>query len=259
MEYGTPAKGQVIGGRWKMMHHALQQSAFADVVGSCGVEMTSTGAGENGLTGIAGSTANGSALCYVRNDRPTAFTGTVTVEVIHYGLGTTVRLSTVPVALAAGGGAVGFLCAANSTAVSIGKPDSCPTFKELYSRAGCLSGAADCMFNVTVVDQGGAPISRSNLPLTKPSAFRLPAASVQFTIESAAAGSSSVAINLRTNATALYVWLSTAEQGRFSDNGLVLLPGREVTVEFMSFIKTGTDSSSLEKTLRVEHLQMYLY
>ena len=99
LEYGTPVKGQVLGGRWKVMHHALQQSAFADVVASCGKEMTSTGAGEYGIGGIAGSTANGSALCYIRNDLPTPFTGTVAVEAIHFMSGQAVRLSTVPVSI----------------------------------------------------------------------------------------------------------------------------------------------------------------
>jgi beta-mannosidase len=242
--------GQVIGGRWKPLHHALQQSAFADVIGSCGVTMASTG--------VAGSTANGSALCYVRNDLPQAFTGTIIVEAIHYSTGETTRLSTAPVSLPAGGGAVGFLCAMNSSSLSTGKPDHCPTFDALFAQVGCDHGAADCMLNVTVASSQSAVMSRSILPLTKPSNLHLPAAHVTYTVNAAAAGSSSVSVALTTSATALYVWLSTTEQGRFSDNALVLLPDKETVVEFLSFVKTGTSSVDLEASLRVEHLAMYM-
>jgi hypothetical protein len=122
----------------------LQQSAFADVIGSCGIAMTSTGASEYGTGGIVGSIANGSALCYVRNDLPNEFTGSVTVEAIHYTGGTATRLGAAPVSLAAGAGTVGFFCAgANSSALAAGMPAAeCPTFDELYRQAGCTSGAA---------------------------------------------------------------------------------------------------------------------
>ena len=59
-------------------------------------------------------------------------------------------------------------------------------------------------------------------------------------------------------ATAIYVWLSTLEQGRFSDNAFVLLPGATKTVKFLSFDETGISAVALEASLRVEHLGMYL-
>ena len=239
MEYGTPVQGQVTGGRWKILHHMLQQSAFADVIGSCGVEMASTGAGEYGTGGIAGSTANGSALCYVRNALPNEFTGIVTVEAIHYTAETTTRLSTVPVSLAAGADTVGFFCAdANCSALAAGMPAAeCPTFDDLRRQAGCTDGAADCMINVTVASNG-TPTSGSMLPLGLPSSFKLPPGAISHSIKLTAAGSHSVEVSLTSNATAIYVWLSTTEQGRFLDNAFVLLPGVEKTVEFLSFIDT---------------------
>eukprot|EP01052_Picozoa_sp_SAG31_P017596 SAG31_NODE_1211_length_9376_cov_2.931767_9_plen_257_part_00 len=250
----------MIGGRWKILHHVLQQSAFADVCSSCGVDMVSTGAGEYGKGGIAGSTANGSAMCYVRNDRPIAFIGSVSIEVIHLSTGNLTMLTNMPVSLPAGGGAVGFFCAANSTVLQYGKPDSCPTFGEIYEYASCANGAADCMLNVIVHDNpGGTPVSRSVLPLTKPSNLRLNAATnVSYEVETTSPGSSSVSINLYSNATAIYVWLSTQEQGRFSDNAFILMPGDRKTIKFMSFLKTGTSSSALKSSLRVEHLAMYM-
>jgi hypothetical protein len=269
LEYGTPTKGQVIGGRWKILHHVLQQSAFADVIASCGVSMASTGAGEYGKAGIAGSTANGSAWCYVRNDLPDTFVGRVIVDVIHLNTGSVTQISSVPVTSLPTGN-VGFLCAANSSTLLPPNAyrkvaEECPTFAELYRHVGCAAGAADCILNVTVVSDGdsgadgGTQISRSVLPLTKPSDLRLPMARVRHRVQGGQpAGSRSVQVTLTTNATAIFVWLSTAEQGRFSDNALVLLPGVDQTVDFLSFVSAGTSSVALEASLRVEHLGMYI-
>ena len=46
LEYGTPVSGQVVGGRWKPLHHMMEQSAYADVTAACGkssVTMMDTG------------------------------------------------------------------------------------------------------------------------------------------------------------------------------------------------------------------------
>ena len=250
------------------MHHALQQSAFADVVASCGKEMTSTGAGEYGIGGIAGSTANGSALCYIRNDLPTAFTGTVAVDTIHFMSGQTMRLSTVPVSVPATGehGSVSFFCAANSTKLSRGKPSDCVNFDKLYDLAGCANGAADCLLNVTVTaaddDTGNPPkqLCRNILPLALPSKLHLPRANVTFVVKETLPHETTgnIELTVTSTATAIYVWLSTLEQGRFSDNAFVLLPGVTKTVWFLSFDEVGTSTAALKKSLRVEHLGMYV-
>jgi beta-mannosidase len=68
----------------------------------------------------------------------------------------------------------------------------------------------------------------------------------------------SVPITLRTTAPALFVTLTTAAQGRFSDNAVLLLPAASsgTTVRFLS---AGTlDYGLLASTLRAEHLQSYL-
>jgi hypothetical protein len=192
----------------------------------------------------------------VRNDLPTAFTGTVTVDAIHFGTGKVTSLSSLPVSVAAGGGALGFFCASKGTAVSSGKPD-CPTFASIYTAAGCAGGPADCMLNVTVADKSGAPVSRNLLPLGVPSAFKLPAAAITNRIKPAAAGSSAVDIELTASATAVYVWLSTKEHGRFSDNAFVLLPHVPRTITFESFVAAGTSTKAVAASLRIEHLQEY--
>ena len=70
--------------------------------------------------------------------------------------------------------------------------------------------------------------------------------------------SGSIGVTVTSTATAMYVWLSTVEQGRFSDNAFVLLPGVTKTVRFLSFDETGTSATALKASLRVEHLGMYL-
>ena len=50
----------------------------------------------------ANDDASGPALCYVRNDLPTPFTGTVTVAALALEGGTTTPLSSVKVSLPAG-------------------------------------------------------------------------------------------------------------------------------------------------------------
>lgn len=264
IEYGTPVPGQVIGGRWKPLHHMMAQSAYTDVTAACG---------QAGVTMMdAGDTASGPALCYVRNDLPAPFEGTVIVSALHYSTGVLTELGQSKVALPAGGGALGFFCANSASGLAI-TPSSysadCPTFAEIYSKAGCHGGAADCMLNVTVVagpsrrspggsDGGGAePLSRNMLPLGLPSALNLPTATVNHTVATAAAGSAMVGVTLTSDKTAIFVWLTTTEHGRFSDNSFVLLPGEPVTVTFRSFLAAGTSSAALEASLRVEHLQMY--
>ena len=46
LEYGTAAaKGQVIGGRWKILHNLMRQSSFADVFVGCGIATRNPEAG----------------------------------------------------------------------------------------------------------------------------------------------------------------------------------------------------------------------
>ena len=226
----------------------MEQSAYTDVTAACGAEK---------ITMMdASDEATGPALCYVRNDLPTAFEGSVTVDAIHFATGAVTSLSSVKVSLPAGGGALGFFCAKGAASMSSGKPD-CPTFQSIFDTAGCKGGAADCMLNVTVTSAEGEAVSRNVLPLGVPSALKLPATTIKHVVKSAAAGSQSVDIELTSTATAVYVWLSTLEQGRFSDNAFVLLPGVARTVSFQSFVAAGTSSAALTKSLRVEHLQQY--
>lgn len=178
---------------------------------------------------------------------------------IHYLEGTVTLLHHLDVALPAGGGAIGFFCASEGgpIASTINQAD-CPDFAAVLSGADCSHGAQSCMLRVTVENAAKKLISRNLLPLAKPSELRLPKATVTHTVTTAPAGSKSIQLTLSSDATAVYVWLSTAEHGRFSDNAFVLLPGNSTQVTFESFVEAGTSSAALSKSLRVEHLQMYM-
>lgn len=94
-------------------------------------------------------------------------------------------------------------------------------------------------------------------PLSKPSAFKLPAAAVTATVASVDEenGTASITLISESEGVALYAWLSTLAHGRFEDNGFMLLPGT-ATLDFIAF--GSLDSQSLQASLRVEHLGEHL-
>ena len=51
LEYGTPVHGQVIGGRWKILHNFMRRSAFVDVFVVCGIATHSSAAGVQPVSG----------------------------------------------------------------------------------------------------------------------------------------------------------------------------------------------------------------
>jgi len=85
IEYGTPLKGQVLGGRWKPLHYWLKKAIYTDVFASCGV--------------------NGQ--CFIRNDLAArTFTGEVTVNSVEFATGKINKLTSEKVDMAAGPGIV---------------------------------------------------------------------------------------------------------------------------------------------------------
>ena len=102
-------------------------------------------------------------------------------------------------------------------------------------------------------------MARNVLPMALPSTFQLPEATVSFSVATAPEGSHEVGLKLTSTATALYVWLSTLEHGRFSQNAILMKPHEEYTVRFISFLEGGVSSAQLKKSLRVEHLGMYVH
>merc|ERR1712217_170925 len=131
LEYGSPSQpGQVVGGRWKPLHYFLRKSAYADVMAACGNAKLQLN--------DAGPTASGATMCYVKNDSPRAFSGTVTVELIHFATAAVSRVANVPVTLAAGSGTTSFFCpdasgivfSQSHAAIAL----QCPTFETIFAK-----------------------------------------------------------------------------------------------------------------------------
>eukprot|EP00937_MAST-01D_sp_MAST-1D-sp2_P003275 g3275.t1 len=253
LEYGTPAPGQVFGGRWKPLHHFMRASAFADVAAACGNRRLSMS--DAGPAAAAGDPC----LCYVKNDTPRPFRGRVRVQLVHYATARVVPLGTHRVALGAGAGTASFFCADGTAGT-----DACPSFGALFSAAGCSGGGADCAMRVTVEADGqvgGAAAEGSGggdllladnvLPLAVPSALALPPANVTV----AAINGTHVCVSSASSGVAMYVWLSTRANGRFADNGFLMAPGQRV-VQFLPF--GPANEPALRASLRVEHLQGHL-
>ena len=280
LEYGNQGqKGQVSGGRWKPLHYFMRQSAYADVVAACG----------NAKLQLvdAGPTATGATKCFVKNDSPRPFTGTVSVELVHFADARTTTLGTFAVDLGPGAGAAAFFCPDGTEAAS------CPTFETLLSGAKCETSGADCAMRVVVHAQqqlqqqqqqqqqqeeeegeeqeeqdhqnSALPtllLADNLLPLAVPSSFVLPKATVTAQVVAVDSdrrvndhGGATIELHNDSPGVALYVWLSTLANGRFSDNGFFMGPGTK-TIDFIAF--GPLDEGLLTSSLRVEHLGEHL-
>merc|ERR1740121_939380 len=65
LEYGSPVKGQVLGGRWKPLHYFFKRSLYSEVMATCG------GQGE----------------CFAKNDAPLPFEGTCSIKALEFASG----------------------------------------------------------------------------------------------------------------------------------------------------------------------------
>jgi len=119
-----------------------------------------------------------------------------------------------------------------------------------WKTAGCDATGTNCVLSITVRSSTGVPRSWSVLPFLPPRQMRLALATVTATVN--LAGSGSAAIELSSNATALYVVLTTHAPGRFEDNAVLLEAGTPQTIGFVPW--GPLDVGLLRTTLRVEHL-----
>ena len=129
----------------------------------------------------------------------------------------------------------------------------CVGYQAALIAANCSLSASDCVLLLDVLDATGAVVASSHELLAPPSALTLVPSTV--TVSSLNACPENACITLSATAPALYVVLTTAAQGRFSDNAFVLRGGSH-GVNFTFF--GPVDLSLLESTLRIEHAQMYM-
>lgn len=207
-------------------HYLLRSSAFADQLATCNT------AGE----------------CFVKNDSPFPFDGTVHISLINLQNGRVAGISRHMVALVRGAGVTEWFCAVNGS-VSGGCADW--TRSDAWASTGCSHAA--CVLTVETTNSSGAQVSNNVLPFLPPHALAL---RQTFVTARVGAPNSNGSIPIRLSAApapALYVVLTTAAPGRFSENAFLLLS--EAVVEFLPWAKVDAALlRSLNATLRVEHI-----
>lgn len=261
LEYGSVGHtaGQVVGGRWKILHHWVASILYRDVFFTCGAD----------------------GRCLVRNDNAAAgVTGSAVARLLHIKNSSShadppVTVSVNPVSLGVGFGAVQTFCLGGGNTSA-----GCETISSVLQRFGCAVTGDDCilLLEVDATDGSVAAVSWELLAVPGALAPNLPPAIVSATVSSTPNADNSVNVTLTSTSgsTALFVTLTTLAQGRFSENA-VIIPGgavsptagawgggSSVTLRFIGFptAPDGTsgvvDIDSLMTSLRVEHLAQYV-
>eukprot|EP00035_Acanthoeca_spectabilis_P029988 m.475899 g.475899 ORF g.475899 m.475899 type:complete len:618 (+) comp39331_c0_seq1:3-1856(+) len=243
LEYGTvDSPGQVVGGRWRILHHLLRREVWVDTVASCGAD----------------------GYCYVRSDGLAAEPNlTITIRVLSFATGASRPLANVQgVALGIGAGQLRRFC------VGAGDPRTqCTSLRDTMAVAGfshCWTptGQVGCALTVAVES------TPTLILLDRPEVLALPVAHVTATISPISAEANAKAVGrgrvaiaevtLHTNATALFVTLSTLASGRFSDNAVHLIPGVPRVLQFIHFGSANTTREALltlSASLSVMHVE----
>ena len=111
---------------------------------------------------------------------------------------------------------------------------------------GCDRNGSNCVVRVLVqqssLDSTGLAglqlITRNVLPFVPPKAMTLTTgAKVNATVDTSTTGTERVPIVVSANQTALFVVLTTAAPGRFSDNAFLLEKSESVTIDFISWVR----------------------
>lgn len=236
------------------MHYWYAKFLFTDVGAACGVD---------GACYVKNGKQRGPhaqnflpALYLYSTDNPLhAFFGSLSVSMLRLTDGNISLVANHAVNLSIGAGSMQWTCVD-------GAYWPCAGYGAALASAGCLPDGSNCLLLLDVTRNDGTNVMSSHELLAPPSALVLPQASVEVTGISACPGGA--CITLSSSATALYVTLTTAAQGRFSDNAFILPvavtsrspPAAGVyTVNFTFF--GYPDVALLASTLRVEHAQMY--
>jgi len=224
IEYGTPTigGGQVIGGRWKPLHHWLAGPVFSDLISTC--------------------SSSDPPQCMIKNDGITPFNGKVVISVTRFSDGSITKVNTVQTSLESGAGVIKWFCAKQAG-------NNCDSWNSILTSAGCQNGKFDCIVTTSIQDTAGNSISENFVPLTSPLHMILPTPTISFVVDSQGV------VTLKSDKFAIFVTLTTRAQGRFGDNAFLMYPGTKQ----VPFIWFGTpDVAILRSTLRIEHAQMYI-
>jgi hypothetical protein len=260
---GTPSiKGQVIGGRWKILHNFLRRASFADVFVGCGI---STRAAEAGIkTADNHTVAGASPLCYLRNDTPDQFSGTVTVSLISFETGKVAFLTKIEASASAVGneGSVQLFCPDGKSLLGTNVPSTteCGTFATFLQSAGCdpTSCYLEARVDSATPAAAGMLHGHNELLLAAPLQLSLPPIQLQVLTAAVVAVDGSVTVTVTADrvGVAVFVWLSTLAAGRFEPNGF-MMAAKQTEVKFVPFGEAA-DVATLKASTRVEHLGGHL-
>ena len=232
IEYGTPGRGQSIGGRWKPLQHFLRRSVYATVGAACLVD----------------------GRCYVRNDGKAAFTGSLRLTLTNIATGAAAWNSTLPLRIARGAHAVAWVCVKGVMAPGV----SCTSWAQILGDAKCTP--ATCVFNADVFGGGSAasapPLSFNQQLLLPPGDLQVPADAVVTAVVGAPDANGLIPVTVSATQTALLVTLTTLAPGVFSDNTFLLTHHAPAKLLFTPY--GPVDAAALRDSLRITHLAQNL-
>lgn len=168
--------------------------------------------------------------CFVTNDAPLPFAGSVTVTSVSV-----VNASEAPLLAAA-----------------LDLPAGAGVKQWFYVDVAAVP--KDTVLIGVLRDASGQTVSHNVIPLQAPGDMTLPPADVKFVVADSPAPDGTYMISVTTDRPALWVMLTTLAAGRFSDNAFFVTTN--ATVTFIPFAAEQGDL--LKKTLRVEHAAMHL-
>lgn len=286
LEYGGGQRGSVVGGRWKMcvdppfysslppffylillvlltlaslyttysppsppplsfphslpttsLHYALARTLFGNVFTTCG--------------------ANGA--CFVRNDHPleSLMGGELQVQLIDTMTGKPCEGGTqftLPLTLPPGPAQIAWGCLTGGDPAS---PSGCAPLAPYLASQACAAGLS-CVALCTVRDGKGAVVASNTAFFASPGALHLPSddlVRLSVAVAGEPNGDGTINVTVASNSSALFIHLTSAAQGRFSDSGFHLFG---VGLRDLVFLpSTPQEYNTLVDTLRVEHLRTY--
>ena len=239
IEYGTPVKGQVVGGRWKPLQHFLRRSVYATVGAACLDD----------------------GRCYVRNDGKTAFYGSLRLTLTELATGAAAWTSMLPLSIARGAHTVQWVCAKGV----LTRGNNCTSWEDILADAQCTK--ATCVLNADVLGAAtpiGIPTSAATAALLSsnqqlllpPGDLAVATDAVVTAVVGAPNANGLIPVTVSASATALLVTLTTLAHGVFSDN--VFLLTQHAPAELLFTPYGLVDAATLRASLRIVHLAQYL-
>ncbi len=189
----------------------------------------------------------------IRHDGPLAgFSGSWATSLVRLSDGAELALGAGSVVLPRGAGATAWVCAD-------GGASPCAAWPATLEALGCAADGSDCVLRAALRDGAGAAVDAHADLLAAPMALDLPRARVDAAVSPTRNSDGSVSVYLNTNATAVFVTLTTTEQGVFDDNAFLLTVAEcPRVINLLPITGAGAISPvALAASLRVEHLALY--